>query len=146
MSESFIIRPIRESDIQVLYLLQQLSPTIHIDYMRFKEFIYDVESSPNHFVFVMESLHPPRTIVATATIWIEPKMIHNFQSVGHIEDVVVDASMRGQGLGRCMIEELIEFAKSKRCYKVILHCDASKVDFYEKCGFEKRGIEMRYDV
>jgi glucosamine-phosphate N-acetyltransferase len=145
MPENFIIRPIREGDIEVMYLLQQLSPTIHVDYARFTEFIYEVEGSSNHFVFVMQSTSGHR-IVATGTIWIEPKMIHNFQAVGHIEDIVVDASLRGQGIGKCMIQELIDFAKNKNCYKVILHCDADKVEFYEKCGFEKRGVEMRYSM
>lgn len=146
MSQSFQIRSIREGDIQVLHLLQQLSPTVQMDYSRFTEFVHEIEGSPNHFVFVMESNQAPYPIVGTATIWIEPKMIHRFKSVGHIEDVVIDGVYRGQGLGKVLVEELIDFAKKKNCYKVILNCDASKADFYEKCGFERWGLEMRYHL
>ena len=34
---------------------------------------------------------------------VEHKFIHGGRSVGHIEDIVVDSSTRGSGLGKLMI-------------------------------------------
>jgi glucosamine-phosphate N-acetyltransferase len=39
---------------------------------------------------------------------------------------------------------LKELAVEKGCYKVILDCSDSNVSFYEKCGFSKTEIMMRY--
>lgn len=81
-----------------------------------------------------------KTIVASITIFIEEKLIHNFGKVAHIEDVVVDNSVRGVGLGR----RLLELAKLEcgGCYKIILDCSNENVEFYRKCGYEWKGHEM----
>ena len=70
----------------------------------------------------------------------ETKLIHNFGRVAHIEDVVVDKSMQGYGLGK----KLLEIAKkeSKDCYKIILDCSSENVGFYKKCGFEWKGNQL----
>ena len=45
-----------------------------------------------------------KKIVGSITVLIEEKLIHNFGKVAHIEDVVVDESMRGFGLGKKLLE------------------------------------------
>lgn len=47
-------------------------------------------------------------IVGTATLFVERKLIHGCSAAGHIEDVVVDASVRGKGVGRLLVERLIQ--------------------------------------
>lgn len=103
----------------------------------FDEFINHL--SNNHIVKIIKD-EESKKIVGTITILIENKVIHNFGKVGHIEDVVVDESMRGFGLGK----KLIEIAKEEcsECYKIILDCSDENVKFYEKCGFELKGNEM----
>jgi glucosamine-phosphate N-acetyltransferase len=80
--------------------------------------------------------------VATASLLIEPKFIRNLSAVGHIEDVVVDPTMRGKHLGKKLIEHLTAVAKKAGCYKVILDCNEENMLFYEKCGYTKKGVEM----
>ncbi|MEX0597254.1 MAG: GNAT family N-acetyltransferase, partial [Candidatus Paceibacterota bacterium] len=58
------------------------------------------------------------TIVAIGTILIEKKIIHSFSNVGHIEDIVVSKQHRGNGIGKILIEYLIDYAKTRKCYKV----------------------------
>ena len=41
--------------------------------------------------------------MACGTLMVEHKFIHGGRSVGHIEDIVVDSSTRGSGLGKLMI-------------------------------------------
>ena len=41
--------------------------------------------------------------MACGTLMVEHKFIHGGRGVGHIEDIVVDSSTRGSGLGKLMI-------------------------------------------
>ena len=83
-------------------------------------------------------------ILASASVFVEQKLIHNMGRVGHIEDVVVSSSCRGHGLGKMVVNRCIEYAKRQGCYKCILDCSEENVPFYKKCnsGFEVKGVEM----
>lgn len=83
-------------------------------------------------------------VVANGTLLIEKKFIHQCGKVGHIEDIVVDPKCQGMGLGKKIVEHLKERAKEVGCYKVILDCDVKNSQFYEKCGFSAKGVEMAY--
>ena len=85
-------------------------------------------------------------IIGTATLIIEQKFIHGGGKVGHIEDVAVQKDCQLKGVGKNLIEFLVEQAKSKGCYKVILDCNDENVGFYEKCGFYKNGNCMRKNI
>ena len=93
----------------------------------------------NHLIKIVREKESKK-IVGSITIFIEEKLIHTFGKVAHIEDVVVDETMRGYGLGK----KLLETAKSEcdGCYKIILDCSNENVDFYKKCGYEWKGNEM----
>lgn len=55
----------------------------------------------------------------------------------HIEDVVVDSSTRGTGLGKALILALVELARGKGARRVLLNCSEANEPFYVKCGFAK---------
>jgi len=81
-------------------------------------------------------------IIGGLTVLVEEKLIHNMGKVAHIEDVVVDKEYRSHGLGKLLIQDGIKIANREKCYKIILDCEEKNVGFYEKCGFEKKGIQM----
>jgi len=85
-------------------------------------------------------------IVGTACLHILKKLIHGGSYVGQIEDVSVLNSHSGKGLGKMIIEQLVEVAKENRCYKVILSCSKDNIGFYEKCGFNQKEFQMRLDI
>src|SRR5947207_2570113 len=67
---------------------------------------------------------------------------------GLMEDVFVDESLRGQGLGTKLILEIIKQAKKYKCYKLIATSRTSRPQvhkLYERFGFKKHGIEFRMD-
>lgn len=97
----------------------------------------------NKTVYVLEV---DNKIVATATLVIVNKFIHNGSRMGLIEDVATDESTRGKGYASLLIKELIEISKLFDCYKVILNCDDSLLPFYEKNGFMKSGSLMRINL
>jgi glucosamine-phosphate N-acetyltransferase len=93
----------------------------------------------NHVVYVIEHMNQ---IIATGTILIEHKLIHGCGKVGHIEDIVVSPEYKGKKLGSLIIKFLIKYAKDLDCYKVILDCKDDIIQFYDKCGFERKGSQM----
>lgn len=60
---------------------------------------------------------------------------------GWIEDVVVDESMRGQGIGKKLMEKLLEVARAKGLTEVLLfsadHRKAA-IGLYTHLGFQRR--------
>ena len=73
-------------------------------------------------------------LIAAGTLFMERKHIHAGGMAGHIEEIVVSPSMRGQGLGLTLVKGLKDMGVALGCYKTILDCGDDKVPFYEKCG------------
>jgi dTDP-4-amino-4,6-dideoxygalactose transaminase/GNAT superfamily N-acetyltransferase len=73
-------------------------------------------------------------IVGTAKLVVEPKF---FDSVGHIEDVVVDSRYRRLGIGKMLVDKLVELALGGGCYKVVLSANSQVEHFYIDCGFSR---------
>ena len=58
-----------------------------------------------------------------------------------IEDVVVDAAVRGRSFGRAMVEHAIEYAKGLGCGTLMLTSRPSRIAanaLYRSCGFEQK--------
>jgi glucosamine-phosphate N-acetyltransferase len=83
-------------------------------------------------------------VVAAGTLLVEAKFVHEAGLAGHIEDVVVDASVRGKGLGKKIISKLVDVARAAGCYKVVLDCSAANAGFYVKCGFAQKEVQMAH--
>ena len=79
-------------------------------------------------------------IIASGSLIIEKKFLRNAGLAGHIEDIVVQEGYKGQRLGQRLISVLKQIGWANNCYKVILDCNEKLVNFYEKCGFKKKGI------
>jgi GNAT superfamily N-acetyltransferase len=63
-----------------------------------------------------------------------------------VEDVVVDASCRGRGIGRAMMHDAMCVAREKGCYKLVLNSNLRRLDahrFYEGLGFERHGVSFQ---
>ena len=61
---------------------------------------------------------------------------------GIIEDVVVKENQRGKGIGKLLVNNLIEKAKKNNCDKIILSSSEKNLKFYQKLGFQKNEFEM----
>lgn len=63
----------------------------------------------------------------------------------YIDDLCVDETCRGQHIGKSLYETVKQFAKDRGCYNVTLNvwsCNASALQFYEKCGLIPQKIGM----
>lgn len=81
-------------------------------------------------------------IIASVSLLLEQKVIHECGIVGHLEDVVVDSDYRKYGLGKFIIERIINIAKERGCYKLIGDCKSELLGFYEKNGFESKCVQI----
>lgn len=123
-------------------LLRQLTICDSVSNKEFEDRFRELSTYGNdHLICVIEDEDSER-IVATGSVFIEKKFIRSCANVGHIEDVVVDASVRGLHLGKKIIDFLTKHAESKGCYKVILDCKEENIPFYEKCGFKLKEVQM----
>lgn len=65
---------------------------------------------------------------------------------GLLEDVFVDETLRGQGIGTELINSVIAEAKKIGCYKLVATSRYERTavhSLYEKLGFEKFGLEFK---
>lgn len=123
---------------QLLQQLTNIDPNL-ITSGDFYKCLELINNNPLHKIFIAKD---GDIIIATVTIFIEPKFIHNISMVGHIEDVVVCDKYRGHGLGKKLMNHAIDFAKQHNCYKIILDCSEKNVEFYQKLGFTKKENQM----
>lgn len=99
--------------------------------------------TPNQYTFVgfMDN-----KLVATYTITIEHKLIHNYGKVAHGEDLAVSKEYKGRGLAIRMMEYGIEFCKEMGVYKLLTDCSEDMVDTYNKyLGTRTHEISLRRD-
>ncbi|MBE7386216.1 MAG: GNAT family N-acetyltransferase [Leptolyngbya sp. SIO1E4] len=58
---------------------------------------------------------------------------------GRIGRVAVAKHLRNQGIGRCVMEELLEVARQHRHHEVVLAAQCHAIPFYERLGFYQEG-------
>jgi len=146
---SFTIREIEENDFDKGFFetLSNLSTLggINTNEVLKKEIIKEIITNKDYVIIISEDIKS-REVIGTATLFIEQKFIHNGGKVGHIEDVTTRKGYEGNGVGREIIKKLITISRERGCYKIILDCDEKVSEFYEKIGFKKKAIMMRFDL
>lgn len=139
-------RPLEVGDFQKWFcsVLSELTSCDTDDEQNFKEIfskMYKINQiEPQYFIVVWEDIQNWNIAVAWSII-IEKKFIHNWKSVGHIEDIVVSSKYRGLWLWENLILILKNIA-NENCYKVILDCDKKNLWFYNKCWFLEKSLWM----
>jgi GNAT superfamily N-acetyltransferase len=86
--------------------------------------------------------------IARAYLYVLTNDLHN-APFGLLEDVFVDASQRGSGIGTTLVREVIAAARDLGCYKLIATSRTSRPkvhELYERLGFEEHGVEFRLEL
>jgi glucosamine-phosphate N-acetyltransferase len=122
---SLQIRPLASSDYERghLTVLQALTETPDPGKDAYiKQFQLMKNSQPaSYYVLAIVNTETDK-IVAVGSLFLEFKFIRNLGSAGHIEDIAVDTTVQGKGLGKKMINALTLLSESLGAYKVILDC------------------------
>jgi GNAT superfamily N-acetyltransferase len=85
--------------------------------------------------------------VGRASLCIIVNDLHK-EPYGLLEDVFVDESMRGQGVGTELVQAVIDEAKEHGCYKLLAcsrHEKPKVHELYQRLGFKDHGIEFRME-
>lgn len=139
MFGSVRMREMRRSDFAaVLRLWQQLTNQGEVEQYDFDDFIFSSIGFRNTIVLEKNS-----SIIGVGSIYFLPKLKG---LVGQIEDVVIDDSYRKGGYGIKLINKLVDIARDKECYKVILNCTDDNIKFYKKAGFKCQENQMRLNL
>jgi len=125
-------QPSKELEAALAELLPQLNPAIvSPDAARLAKLITD----PAVKLLVARD---GDSIVGTATVIVYTSPAW---TKARIEDVVVDQSARGQGVGRALVDACVEIARERGCTIVELQSKRSRVEanrLYQDMGFELR--------
>ena len=131
-------REILKDDLHDVFLLLNQLKEKDVDSIdkesSWKNFISN--TSANSIVGIYED-----KIVAYGSIVIENKIRGDI--AGHIEDIVVDTTVRGKMVGVKLVKELVDIGKAKGCYRITLFCDEKLVKFYERNGFKVNNVMMK---
>lgn len=126
----------------------------HIDYIDYNNFIKLINININTDIYnlFISNLNPNRHIivlcekdnqvVGTGSLLIEPKLTYNISYLGHIENIFVDEKYRNKGIGKQIVEYLVNYAREKLCYRIDLACEDKLINFYNELGFNKQLICM----
>tara|TARA_R100001163_G_scaffold64213_2_gene57929 strand:- start:3289 stop:3732 length:444 start_codon:yes stop_codon:yes gene_type:complete len=126
-----------------LNLLDESSNIDIPDFNKFNDHLKNILNQNSTILVIKNNINE---LIGSAKLIVDLKLNKRLSAIGHIEDVVIHKDYRGQGLGKKIIERLIEIAKSKNCYKIILQCSDKNTEFYEKCSFKSRGKNMELFV
>jgi GNAT superfamily N-acetyltransferase len=88
--------------------------------------------------------------MATYTLYLLPNLSHGGQPFAIVENVGVDAALRGGGYGRRLMEHARKQATAAGCYKISLTSHRNRAPahaFYERIGFTNshKGFTSYFD-
>lgn len=101
---------------------------------------------PNYDVYVAALKNE---VIGTFALLIMDNLAHLGAPSGIVEDVVVSAQWRGQGVGKQMMRFAMGECRKARCYKLMLSSNLKREPahrFYEELGFQKHGYSFLVDL
>ncbi|WUR02309.1 glucose-6-phosphate acetlytransferase 1 (GNPNAT1) [Vairimorpha necatrix] len=142
MKENYTLRELKLEDYDAGYItcINELTTPVEIDKETFTQRLDLLKNKKDYHVVVAQD--STGRILGSGTIFLEYKFIRGCSVKGHIEDIVVLKEKRGLGIGKRIIEHLLDYGKRKECYKIALVCEEKNKKFYEKCGFKEKEREM----
>lgn len=105
-----------------------------------------LRSQPDRWLLVAES---GGAVVGTADAVVVDNLTHGGRPWAVVENVVVDERWRGRGVGHALMDEVVDRARRRGCYKVQLLSRAERADahrFYEGLGFARSSEGFRRDL
>lgn len=130
-------------------ILNELAETPVLSRQAYLEIINNLTDSHKIFVCIKNDNKNDNKIfipIGIITLLIEQKLIHGGLKIAHIEDLVVEKNFRRLNIGKKLLEHCIDYARVRRCYKVILDCSESLENYYTFNHFHKSGIQMRMNI
>ena len=144
------IRRASESDVEsILRILAQLddSNRTRLSIEEGIRILRRMASYPDYGVYVAE--RADGRVVGAFAMMVMDNLAHQGAPSAIVEDVCVDISVRGQGVGRAMMEFAMKHAKEHGCYKLALSSNSARIsahDFYRSLGFSQHGVSFYVEL
>ena len=127
---------------QIERLLAELGFPVPVDELITR---LDMMANTGNRVFVAEHLGRVGGCLTTSRM----EVIHRPAPVGRISMMVVEQSLRGQGIGRALVQAAQKYLTECGCFliEVTSRSDlAGAHAFYERCGFKKTSIRLAKSI
>ena len=141
--EPVIRKAILQDVVRICEIVAQMTPGLPHDYRKADEQFLKIDGNEDCFLWVAEL---ENKVVGTAMMHLQHKLSHNCSVAAHLEDLVIDSSYRGKGIGEKLLTTAVETARSRGAYKIMLTCYEKTTIFYQKYGFVKHDIGMRMSL
>lgn len=146
------VREATEADLErIVELLAQLS----LDEQReavgpplpdsYRDAFAEIAADPRQRLLVVED---GDRIAGSAVVIIVPNLSHQGRPYAIVENVIVDAWLRGAGYGELLMRHAIDLARAAGCYKIALTSNKRRPGahrFYERLGFRAAHEGFRLD-
>lgn len=117
---------------QVHKLLIQLEET-DIDYKCFTKIFHKNLDHPQVFYFVYEK---ENLVLGFISIHVQ-KLLHHTSNIAEIQELIVDETIRNQGIGKLLFQKAKEVAINTECKQLEVCCNQRRLDshkFYQSQG------------
>lgn len=123
---------------ELMYEFTSYNKNISVD--EFKQYI-DENYDKIRVIIIYDN--EKNIIIGSGSIF-KLQKIHN-NPIGQLEDIIIKKEYQNNGLGKLLIEKLINIGINEfKCYKIILNCIDKNFEFYKKLNFKTAGIQMKY--
>jgi len=138
------IRPATSADLPALLAMYAVFEPdgSHLSIEEAERLFRRMQSYPNYTVY---AVWEGEKIIGTFALLIMDNLAHNGAPSAVVEDVVVHADYRSQGVGKQMMEFAMQQCWQAGCYKLALSSNRMRErahHFYEELGFEKHGYSF----
>lgn len=129
LPSGYTIRSLRKSDYDRGYTkLKNVGPISRLEWDERCHYLWSRRDTYTILVITDES----ETVVCTGTLFLERKLFHVGNLVGHIKDLVVAPSQKGKNLGLRMLEQLDHLAYNAGCAKSTITTQEVNEAFYKQ--------------
>jgi len=140
--EKLTIRTVEVQDLAALaVLLAQLDGEAIAPLARITELFAELSNIPNyhHYLAYIDPNLPP---VGCFSLMFIPTLMHDGVRIAVLDAVVVRQDLRGQGLGKRMMQEVYRLCSESKCRRIVLSSSLKRDrahDFYRFLGFKQHG-------
>lgn len=107
------------------------------DIKEYEKRIDKLINSEYHFIFIGEINNE---LICTTSLSICLDLSENLNSLGFLENIIVNKKYRGKGYGKKMLNHVESFAKAKNCNSTAFISSGHRIEahkFYDKLGYNK---------
>jgi len=151
-ASSYAIRKASAGDLLAVVRLYEQAPDLPAGRLsRRQRAMWDRMMATDDLMVYLAETH--QQAVGTASLLVMPHVTYDCCPTAFIEAMVVAAAHRRRGVGRMLLERLLDDARAASCRKVQLlshkrHVDDGAHDFYRSLGFaaEAEGFRLYLDT